>query len=298
MDPDKYLESVLSSQELKEDSDELNDLRARKAIVQKIIEAAFAESSPTIRYGGSYIKGTLIKESYDLDIICYFGHDDTKPGDTLEDIYNNVKEILSEGYYVEPRTSALRLRSKDADQVNFHIDVVPGRFVEGDSGDAFLYQSSGEKKRLKTNLDKHIEHIKGSGHVKAIKLAKLWKIKYGLSIRTFPLELLVIKLLEGTTKDAPVSEKLLKVWKTLKDNSANIAVEDPANPEGNDLSEIFNESVLGGLSFAATQALSSIEQSGWGSIFGEQKQMTDQEKIQIIQQAASTITSFPKPHSN
>ena len=296
MEPEEYLASVLSSQNLKEDSTELKELRAHKKEAEEILKGAFAESNPTIRYGGSYIKGTLIKQNYDLDLICYFEPDDTKPGESLKEIYDNVKEVLSEHYYVEPKTSALRLRSKDTAQTNFHIDIVPGRFVDKESGDAFLHQSNTDKDRLKTNLDKHIEYIKGSGHTDAIRLVKLWREKNGLSIKTFPLELLVIKLLEGTRKDASLTKKLAKFWSEVKDNSGNIHVEDPANPSGNDLSVIHNTTVLASLSIAATQALNAIEISGWESVFGQAEVMGDQEKLNAIRQAASKIQDFPRPH--
>ena len=54
-------------------------------------------------------KGTMNREAYDLDIICYFAHDDTSAGKTLEEIYNNVSEALKGNYIVEPKGSAVRL---------------------------------------------------------------------------------------------------------------------------------------------------------------------------------------------
>jgi len=96
----------------------------------------------------------LIREAFDLDIICYFNYDDANAGDNLEDIFSNVKGALEKEYYVTPKTSALRLKSKDQQTkgLDFHIDVVPGRFVDSSKGDAFLHQAQGKKERLKTNL--------------------------------------------------------------------------------------------------------------------------------------------------
>ena len=70
-------------------------------------------------------RSTLIREYYDLDAICYFPHDDTAAGETLEDIYNNVEKALSTTYYVDRKTSALRLKSRDPQSFakDFHIDV-------------------------------------------------------------------------------------------------------------------------------------------------------------------------------
>lgn len=70
----EYLEEVISLQTLKEDSQELKDLRKHRDDVEKVLRDAFSDSSPTIRYGGSKAKGSLIRESYDLDVISYLAH--------------------------------------------------------------------------------------------------------------------------------------------------------------------------------------------------------------------------------
>ena len=106
MTDNEYLQAVLKSQDLADDSAELKALTARREDVEALLRRAFPDSSPTIRYGGSKAKGTLIKESYDLDIVCYFPHDDTTAGDTLEDIYNNVAAALEKDYAVERKRSA------------------------------------------------------------------------------------------------------------------------------------------------------------------------------------------------
>ena len=74
-----YLNDVLKSQTLAENSEELKRLRAHRQDVEALLRSAFSESSPTIRYGGSMAKKTLIKDAYDLDIISYFEHDDMAP---------------------------------------------------------------------------------------------------------------------------------------------------------------------------------------------------------------------------
>ena len=50
---------------------------------------------------------------------------------------------------------------------------VPGRFTDETKTDAYLSQSSSDKKRMKTNLDVHLEHVRGSGVIDVIRLAKL-----------------------------------------------------------------------------------------------------------------------------
>jgi len=193
-DVNNFLKKVLSDQDVKENDTEVSELREERKNVESKINAVYATAKKTIRYGGSYAKDTMIKSNYDLDIICYFHKDENSAGSTLEEIYSNVKSSLEEDYYVDPKRSALRLKNKDNEN-DFHIDVVPGRFIDGDDGDAFLYQSEGEKKRLKTNLTVHINHIKNSKLTDVIKLIKVWKCENNLTLKTFVLELLVIEVL-------------------------------------------------------------------------------------------------------
>lgn len=268
MTTQEYLDSILTAQKLADDSDELKELRKHREEVETLLRQAFDDSSPTIRYGGSKAKGTMIKDAYDLDIICYFPSDEADAGGSLEDIYNNVKKALEDKYYVTPKTSALRLKSKDALglHTDFHIDVVPGRYVDGDSGDCYIHQSGADKHRMKTNLDVHIDHVRDSGVIDAIKLLKVWRIRKGVQIKQFVWELLVIKLLDGKSGDS-LEDQLLHAWEELKDSVDPISVEDPANPAGNDLSGILS-SQWAWIKSAADMTLQSIKSSGWESVFG------------------------------
>ena len=298
MTANDYLAKVLASQTLAEDSEELKALQERRAAVEKVLRDHFEGCSPTIRYGGSKAKGTLIKEAYDLDIICYFPHDDTAAGETLEDIYNNTRKALETQYFVVPKASALRVKDRkpSTGAADFHIDVVPGRFTDDSKTDVFLYQSRGEKGRLKTNLDTHIEHVKESGVTDAIRLLKLWKVRNGLGIRTFVLELLAVKLLKGKSASA-LATQLKDVWKEVRDNVDALSVEDPANPTGNDLAELLNTAVRSELSTVARRTLNAIEECGWEAAFGSVEEKGDREKREGLRRAAAAVVAPTKPWS-
>src|ERR1700730_12504176 len=114
MTPNEYLSQILKSQQLKSDGDDLEALQFARADVEDALRAGFPDCAPSIRYGGSKAKGTMILDDYDLDVICYFLDDDTSAGETLADIYNNVRSCLVvKDYVVQSRTTALRLRDKD-----------------------------------------------------------------------------------------------------------------------------------------------------------------------------------------
>lgn len=279
MTTQEYLQSVLEQQSLSDGSEEVKALRSERDKVEKFLRSHFKDSKLSIQYAGSYKKGTMIRDSYDLDIVCYFNHDDTSAGETLEEIFNNVKKALGSKYHVEPKRSALRLESSKA-RTYFHIDVVPGRFIDEKKKDVFLYQSSGEKKRLKTNLQKHIDHIKGSNLIDTIRLVKLWKERNELGgIKTFILELLVIEAAKDLDDSKGLDVCLNGFWEELRDNIDNIKIEDPANPTGNDLSDLFDDSIKSTLSSLAEKTLDFIENQGWEIIFGEAESMSEEEQI-------------------
>jgi tRNA nucleotidyltransferase (CCA-adding enzyme) len=293
MKAQEHLEDVLKSQNLDDDSQELKDLQAHRKDVEKILREGFPKASPTIRYGGSKAKDTLIRESYDLDIVSYFPHDDTTAGDTLKDIFENVTKKLAEHYYVDPKTSAVRLKDKQ-NKIDFHIDVVPGRFVDDSKTDCFIYQNGADKDRLKTNLDVHINHVKNSGVVPAIRLLKLWKTRRGLQIKQFVFELLIIKLLKNK-KNNDLDAQLKHVWSSFKEAEEPISVEDPANPTGNDLTKLL-KTVWPELSVRSRDTLDLLERSGWEAIFGPLEDKSNGEgKTSSFARAAATVVTPTRP---
>src|SRR5688500_13123595 len=100
MNDKQYLEDVLKSQTLDPDGQEMEDLRSHRSDVDTLLRTKFEKCSPAIRYGGSKAKGTMIKESYDLDITCFFKSDESAAGATLQEIYENVEAALVGDYMI------------------------------------------------------------------------------------------------------------------------------------------------------------------------------------------------------
>jgi hypothetical protein len=240
----------------------------------------------------------MIKESYDLDIICYFPREDDEAGKTLKEIYEETEKALQEFYRVERKPSALRLREKEGSDpgLDFHIDVVPGRYIDGDSGDVYLYQYAAEKDYLKTNLETHITHVKDSGVVDAIRLLKLWRCRNGLTIKHFVLELLVIDLLSAK-KGSNLTTQLTHLWTKLRDESDKLSVKDPAN-ENNDLAQLLNAGVRAELSVVARSTLNLIENGGWEAVFGKLVgPESGEEKRSRLQAAVASVSTPTRPWS-
>lgn len=264
----EYLKKILDSQRLAPDGPELAAIEAERQNVETLIGKAFPDCSPTIRYCGSKAKGTMVKVSYDLDIITYFPRDDQDAGGTLKDIYQNVRNALNQNYLVEEKTSSLRLfqRIDGKRGGDFHIDVVPGRYVDDAKEDVFLYQNRADRDRLKTNLKKHLAHVQNCGVRPAIQLLKIWRSQTGLRFKTFALELLAIEILKDA-KDKPLDEQVTLFWETVRDKADQLTIQDPANPN-NDLSSCWDLSVRLSVSSTAQSTLQQIETGGMEAVFG------------------------------
>jgi Second Messenger Oligonucleotide or Dinucleotide Synthetase domain len=254
----EYLKKILEDQVLSDD--DLNTLKEKRNDVTNFLRSKFPQAS--IRWAGSVAKGTIIKESYDADTTCYFPCD---KNDTLQGIYREVGKALEDNYKVDYKTSALRIKDKYQWQNDFHIDIVPGRYIDDAKGDVFLHCDTDDRQRLKTNLDTHISHIRDSGVTDAIKLMKLWKIRNGLDVRTFVIELLTVKLLKDKSS-LDLSSQLQHIWTELRDKQ--ISVEDPANPGGNDLKPLLN-GYYSTLSNYAGDTIYKIEHNYWEKVYGE-----------------------------
>lgn len=290
MTPNEYLTALLESQTLAEDSQELADLRARGDQVKALLASRFKAAAPSIRYAGSYMKKTLNRSSYDLDVTFRVPRHNDAAGETIEAIFDAVKDVLAESYTLEIKTSAIRLKGLDEHKPDFHIDVVPGRFVDATKTDVFLHQTSGSKSRLQTNLDVHLDHVRDSGVNDAIRVLKILRDRYALPWKTFVLELVVIELL-SEKKEKDLASQVVHVLTELRDNIDGIAVEDPAN-SNNDLSSLFDDSIRAFVSSVASTALTEIDGGRWDAVFGPLP-VSDEEKKDAIRIVGGAVKSKP-----
>jgi hypothetical protein len=294
-----FLRAVLEEQTLKEGSPEHNALLAEHQRVRSLLVSSLSDATPLIEIGGSMAKGTLVRAGYDLDTICYFANDDDGAGETLREIRDSVEAALRKEYVVKSRRSALRLTARRYGPLDFTVDVVPGRHIDSTRQDVFLFQEGGDKERLKTNLRKQIDHIKFSGHTDIIELAKVWRLRADIDIKTFVLELLVLETLDSSLAH-DLEERLLVFWKALRDDLDSLEIEDPANPTGNDLASVFGDNEREALSAAATVALDLADAGDWEALFGKLGTAEEPEDRAIVSPRALLAlgdTSHAQEHS-
>jgi hypothetical protein len=296
MSDNDYLKDLLKSQQMEESCDELVALDEEREKVDELLKDAFPDSNPNFTHGGSRAKGTMIREDYDLDEVCYFDNDDTGPGETLEEVYNNIAEMLEDEYIVVRKRSALRLKSKKGKDL--YIDIVPGRYVDDTRTDVFLHQNEGDKERLKTNLEIHIAYVRDSGCTDVIQLSKLWRTRNGILIRTFPLELLIIEVL-SEDNSGTLRERFERVLTAFVDEIDDLTIQDPANPTGNDLSFALNDELRDKLRSVAEDTLDAAEEYGWEHMFGKvEKKAAALPRVAALTAAAAAVGGAAPPWSD
>jgi len=290
-----YLEALLESQRLDENSEEWAQLDAEALKIEAILREAFPNCRLTFMHGGSRAKRTMIREDYDLDEVSYFEHDSTEPGATLKEIYDNVAAVLSEHYTVRRKRSALRLRTKDGKTL--WIDVVPGRYVDNTFKDVFIRQNEGDKDRLKTNIETHIRHVRDSGCTDIIMLGKLWRTRNGLrkELKTFPLELMIIEVLTADNS-GDTEVRFNRVLTAFADDIESISIEDPANPTGNDLNQAIPISLRKRMAKVARDTLDTAREYEWAHVFGKlEEKYSALPRVEVLRAsaAAATVTTPP-----
>ena len=92
-------------------------------------------------------------------------------------------------------------------------------------------------------------------------------------------------------KSKALSAQLLHLLQSISDAEEAISIQDPANPDGNDLME-FLRSNWWALKAAAAQTISQINTSGWEAVFGPVETV---EKVAAQVRLATAARSVEQP---
>lgn len=270
---EEFLDELLNYHSLTDNSPEVKALVAEGVNLHRLLDEKFDPMILHKREGGSKAKGTMVKSGFDYDLGLYVDANDNSLGDTLEEIADNAIKHLSNYYELKEKTIAIQLVSKAKDRKGqpIGIDLVIGRFEDASRTNAWVTFRGKEKERLKTNIITHVNHVRYSGCIDIIKSMKIWKLSRGLTeIKTFPIELATIEILKS--KEAPGfgrSDRLAYVFAELARKAETIVLEDPANPNGNNIERVFGKTERILLRDEVEHALSLYNGGGWQQVFGE-----------------------------
>lgn len=247
----EYLASVLKGQLVSPVT--VSKMQDTRNEIERVIRKAFG-SGPRIYYAGSYGKCTMIAAYHDLDIVIYFPSSSTE---TLKSIYWSVYRVLDSARYIlRQKDVAIRLPYEEG----FSIDVVPGRAQDATYYYANLFRSETDS-RLQTSIKKHIDTVKNSGHTDTLKLLKLWNVRHNLGVRSFAIELLAIRALQGK-RVYTYEDKLQTIFSFLRDNIETVRLEDPAN-SNNIITDVISAEIKRRV---AVQAQAALSASYWSHI--------------------------------
>lgn len=248
-----YFLNLLQSQGLS--SRELEALRSLRDQIQS--QLAVFQGGPRFYYGGSYGKDTIIRASYDLDIVMYWPND---CGYTIEGIFSAVgKELQKHWKYVQQKNVAWSLPFEGG----FHVDVVPSRAMDSTFKYANLWRSE-TSQTLQTSIKMHIDHVRKSGRRELIRLLKLWKVRRQVPVKSFVLEVMAVSGASGTTL-SEFEPQVMAALAHIRDNILTGRILDPANTN-NDLAATMTVPEK----LATYQAaVAAIQAKTWGEVFGQ-----------------------------
>lgn len=251
MSNEEFFNEILENQELT--NNQLENMEQLKKKVKNQLSSL--DGDPKFYDGGSLAKGTIISESYDLDVVIYWPKN-TKY--TLQGISEGVGNHLKKYWTnVYDKTVAWVVPFEG----NFHIDVVPGRAIDPNFYEANLYRMDNGKP-LHTSLKKHVKFIRQKRRIEVIKLVKLWKVRRNLPFKTFILENIVIMACKTMTRDK-IEPQLIQTFQFIYDNIGHISLNDPANPN-NIITDGFT---TGQRNAIRNEAKRAIDAKSWSEVF-------------------------------
>jgi hypothetical protein len=248
MSGDTYLRTIL-----KQYAVNVSGAEAAGNIIYPVIQKWGNSYLVKTEFSGSLAKGTGISIGTDADI--FISVSSTTPG-TLGDLYETLFNAVTQAGYVARKQNV----SIGTTVNGYKIDLVPGRRQSQHGSDHSLYKSKAGS-WTQTNINTHINHVKGSNRIEEIRLAKIWRQLHNLDFPSFYLEMAVIDSLKYSTVGS-LSNNFLKVIEFFRDNLTLTKYVDPANTN-NIISDDLNATQKATIS---SQARASRNQQTYGGI--------------------------------
>jgi hypothetical protein len=175
---------------------------------------------------GSFAKGTAIRSGTDIDIFISLA--ENTPDTLRESYYLLKKRMVDVGYQPKEQNVSIKIRVG-----NYDVDLVPGTRQHWYNTDHSLYRRKANT-WTKTNVDKHIAHVRGGGWLNETKLFKVWRNQKQLDFPSFYLELSIMNALGihsavGSLMMTSPSANVVKILEYLREKFSNARIMDPAN---------------------------------------------------------------------
>jgi len=218
MTPDEYLQSILQREVV--DTGPYSPVRGVQATLEPAIREWAGVYLSIISPSGSFAKGTANHSGTDIDIFISVAQ---QTPETLKQVYDTLfKKMTEKGYTPKRQNVSINIKVN-----GYSVDLVPAKRQDIYSDDHSLYRRKADT-WTKTNVTKHINHVRQGGRINETRVIKLWRNQKGLDFPSFYLELTVINALSGQY-NGTLSGNVWKVFEYLRDRFSNARVVDPAN---------------------------------------------------------------------
>lgn len=250
MTQDDYLQSILQREGV--DTGPYSPVRSVQSQIQPAIQQWAGNLLVAVTPSGSFAKGTANRSGTDIDLFISLS---TATTETLKEIYDSLCKTMTDKGYSPKRQNV---------SINVHVngssvDLVPGKRQDTYTDDHSLYRRKADT-WIKTNVTKHINHVRQGGRINETRIIKLWRNQKSLDFPSFYLELTVINALSG--QYGSLSKNVWNVFVYLRDTFPNARVIDPANTN-NIISDDLTATERASIKSAAEQALRA---TNWSQI--------------------------------
>lgn len=217
MSADTYLTNILAREQV--NTSPTSPVRAVQTTLAPLLQRWGGAALRSVTPSGSFAKGTANVSGTDIDLFVSLSE---TTNNTLSEIYESLFKALTAGGYT-PRRQNVSLNIRVGGQ---DVDLVPAKRQAAHGSDHSLYRRKAGA-WTKTNVDRHVALVAGSGRQSVIRVLKLWRNQKGLDFPSFYLELTAINALSGV--NGTLSGNILTVFQYLQSRFANARVVDPAN---------------------------------------------------------------------
>lgn len=250
MTADDYLLGILWRETV--DTSINSPVRAVAQTLAPVLQKWSAGYLNSVTPSGSFAKGTANKSGTDIDLFISLA---SHTPNTLAEIYNTLLNALTQAGY-RPKKQNVSINARVG---GYDVDLVPAKRQDAYGSDHSLYRRKADT-WTKTNVDRHIAVVTGSGRQLECRTVKLWRAQKGLDFPSFYLELTVINALTGV--GGTLSNRVWRVFEYLRDSFPTARVVDPANTN-NVISDDLTVTEKSAIKRAAETALAA---KTWGEI--------------------------------
>jgi len=228
MEATQYISNILQRE--RSNPQLVNDAEGIRLAFYLIVSRWKGTQLRSVKFSGSYTKGTSNNCSTDLDLFISLQN---QAGETLKDVYLSLEAFLKqEGFSAKRQRTSLGLSILYSDH-SYDIDLVPAQVQPNYSDHSInMYTKPDNWTWRKTNIEAQIAYVKNSGRQECIRAIKLWKHQKQLEFPSFLIELMVIEALMSSFGQN-LATQVVTSLQFIRDHIEQGSFKDPGNSSNN-----------------------------------------------------------------